>query len=77
LQANSTKEDVWLAATEHHFLVNAARNLIGALDFEPRAKVDLGPMVLPNVPARALHELVDAVENGQCWPEGNRPPRTG
>jgi hypothetical protein len=31
LQANSTKEDVWLAATEHHFLVNAARNLIGAL----------------------------------------------
>jgi hypothetical protein len=113
---------IWEAATEHHFLQIAARNLIRAIDLatptvpiEPKIRAELiegrnlhehwvdnlpvlsvtpraeqpkhrsgkafaarnpgrgpywwlgwtnteGPMILPNVPAQAVHELVDRVE---------------
>ena len=49
--------DIWLAATEHHFVLIAARNLFRALDLAPATDFSIDPTVRAElIEGRDLHE---------------------
>lgn len=69
--------DVWLAATEHHFTLIAARNLIRALELPPASSVVIDETMHDEViEGRDLHEHWD--ENMPVFnamPRRKQPPR--
>jgi hypothetical protein len=52
---------IWTAATEHHFALIAARNLLRALDLDPATSVP--------VDATLRNELIEGRDLNEHWPE--------
>ncbi len=69
--------DIWLAETEHHFALIAARNLVRALDLDPPSGVEIDQTIRAELmEGRDLHEHWD--ENMPVFnmtPRPSAPPR--